>query len=108
MSHSLRILCAVIVLSACGLLLMTDNRGNGSQRPNIILMISDDQDYEHFGFMGHKIVQTPTLDTTQDMEAVIHLAANASNAQTVSTVSLASIMRLKTAPRTGGPHAQVY
>jgi hypothetical protein len=26
------------------------------------LLLSDDDDYEHFGFMGSKIAQTPTLD----------------------------------------------
>jgi len=30
--------------------------------PNLILMISDDQDYEHFGFAGHPIARTPTID----------------------------------------------
>ena len=33
-----------------------------TKRPNIVLLISDDDDYEHFGFMGSKIAQTPTLD----------------------------------------------
>jgi arylsulfatase A-like enzyme len=32
------------------------------KKPNIVLLISDDDDYEHFGFMGSKIAQTPTLD----------------------------------------------
>jgi len=32
-------------------------------RPNIVLLISDDQDYEQFGFMGHPVVETPALDT---------------------------------------------
>ncbi len=33
-----------------------------AKQPNIVLLISDDDDYEHFGFMGDKIAQTPTLD----------------------------------------------
>ena len=33
-----------------------------AKRPNIVLLISDDDDYEHFGFMGNKRVRTPTLD----------------------------------------------
>ena len=31
-------------------------------RPNIVLVVSDDQDYEHFGFVGNSVVHTPTLD----------------------------------------------
>jgi len=31
-------------------------------RPNIILIISDDHTYTHYGFMGHEIVRTPHLD----------------------------------------------
>jgi arylsulfatase A-like enzyme len=31
-------------------------------RPNIILILSDDHTYSHYGFMGHPIVQTPHLD----------------------------------------------
>ena len=32
------------------------------KRPNIVLIIADDQAWTDFGFMGHKVVQTPTLD----------------------------------------------
>lgn len=31
-------------------------------RPNIILIISDDHTWTHYGFMGHPLVQTPNLD----------------------------------------------
>ncbi|WP_442506771.1 DUF2961 domain-containing protein [Novipirellula sp. SH528] len=31
-------------------------------QPNIVMLISDDDDYEHFGFMGSNIAQTPALD----------------------------------------------
>ena len=31
-------------------------------KPNIVLIISDDQDNEHFGFMGNKTVRTLNLD----------------------------------------------
>lgn len=33
-----------------------------AERPNIVLIISDDHDNEHLGFMGNKIVHTPNLD----------------------------------------------
>jgi len=31
-------------------------------RPNVVLMVADDSDYEHFGFAGHPLGQTPSLD----------------------------------------------
>jgi arylsulfatase A-like enzyme len=31
-------------------------------RPNIVLVVADDMDYEHLGFMGNRRVRTPTLD----------------------------------------------
>lgn len=33
-----------------------------STRPNVILILSDDQGFNDYGFMGHKIAQTPNLD----------------------------------------------
>ena len=32
------------------------------KRPNIVLIIADDQAWTDFGFMGHKVVQTPFID----------------------------------------------
>jgi len=34
----------------------------GADRPNVILIISDDQTYRDYGFMGNERVQTPHLD----------------------------------------------
>ncbi len=34
----------------------------GKKRPNILIIISDDQGYGDFGFTGNKIVKTPNLD----------------------------------------------
>jgi len=33
------------------------------EKPNIIFIISDDQAYSDYGFMGHKFIETPHLDT---------------------------------------------
>lgn len=32
------------------------------QPPNVVLILSDDQTYTDFGFMGHDAIQTPSLD----------------------------------------------
>ena len=34
----------------------------GPVRPHIVFVVADDQDNEHLGFLGHPLVQTPTLD----------------------------------------------
>ncbi|MPZ19062.1 MAG: sulfatase-like hydrolase/transferase [Luteitalea sp.] len=39
-------------------------------RPNIVLIVSDDQAWTDYGFMGHPIVQTPRLDRLADHSAV--------------------------------------
>ena len=32
------------------------------RRPNVVLMVGDDQGWTDFGFMGHKVIRTPRLD----------------------------------------------
>lgn len=32
------------------------------ERPNVVLVVADDMDFEHFGFAGHPLAQTPTID----------------------------------------------
>lgn len=46
----------------------------GDTRPNIVLIISDDHDYEHFGFMGHPAAHTPTLDRLAEAGTVFRTA----------------------------------
>ncbi len=36
--------------------------GLASQRPNVILIIGDDQSFGDYGFMGHDVIRTPHLD----------------------------------------------
>ena len=33
-----------------------------AERPNVLLIISDDQGYSDFGFMGNPILRTPRID----------------------------------------------
>jgi len=35
---------------------------NAADRPNVVLIISDDQAWTDFGFMGHAVIETPNLD----------------------------------------------
>ena len=41
-----------------------------SARPNLVLIIGDDQSWTDFGFMGHQTIQTPNLDHLADAGAV--------------------------------------
>jgi len=39
-----------------------EDRGSAADRPNILLIIGDDQGWTDFGFMDHPVVETPNLD----------------------------------------------
>ena len=36
--------------------------GSPARPPNVVLIISDDQGWTDYGFMGHKVIRTPCLD----------------------------------------------
>ena len=38
------------------------NKNQQSDPPNIILIISDDQSWPHYSFLGHEHIQTPRID----------------------------------------------
>jgi arylsulfatase A-like enzyme len=46
----------------------------GSLRPNIVLLISDDHDYEHLGFMGSDVALTPAIDQLAEQGVVFDIA----------------------------------
>src|SRR3569623_429411 len=50
------LVCAAMCVSAEGA-----DKPN-SQRPNIVMIVSDDQGWTDYGFMGHPHVKTPNLD----------------------------------------------
>ena len=39
-----------------------DRTAGATCRPNVLLLISDDQAWSDFGFMGHEVIETPRLD----------------------------------------------
>ncbi|MDE0892965.1 MAG: sulfatase-like hydrolase/transferase, partial [Planctomycetota bacterium] len=41
---------------------LISSQGEELERPNVLLIISDDQSWTDFGFMGHEVIQTPHLD----------------------------------------------
>lgn len=55
-SHWLGMIClAVVAITLASV-------GNAADRPNIVLIISDDQAWNDYGFMGHEAIETPHLD----------------------------------------------
>jgi len=44
------------------ILLLTAIFVRAAERPNIVLIISDDQSYTDYSFMGHDVIRTPNLD----------------------------------------------
>jgi uncharacterized sulfatase len=59
------------------------------ERPNIVLIISDDQAYHDFGFMGHEQMNTPNLDRLAD-ESLVFTRGYVTTA--LCSPSLASIL----------------
>jgi len=57
LQNRLIVLITVIVIGLTGF-----PRGSSRENPNIVLIISDDQKWTDFGFMGHPVIQTPHLD----------------------------------------------
>ncbi|MDB4272552.1 sulfatase-like hydrolase/transferase, partial [bacterium] len=51
MNRFLSFVCAILWLPAAG-----------ENRPNVVLILSDDQSWTDYSFMGHKVIETPALD----------------------------------------------
>jgi len=51
------------IIAILGTLLFAATAGKADERPpNVVLIISDDQAWTDFGFMGHEVIRTPRLD----------------------------------------------
>lgn len=59
MKHPLRTLPLILLLFAAGGLNID---AAAAQPPNIVMIISDDQAWTDYGFMGHPVIRTPRLD----------------------------------------------
>ncbi len=51
------IVCLLLLSCFCRI-----DPASGSERPNVVLILADDQSYRDFGFMGNDLVHTPHLD----------------------------------------------
>ena len=49
----------LIFLSLCG---STYSLAKPESLPNVVMILSDDQGFGDYGFMGHEIIETPSLD----------------------------------------------
>ena len=47
---------------AFAILISTSALVEAAKSPNVLLILSDDQAYTDYGFMGHKVIETPRLD----------------------------------------------
>ena len=62
------VLCGTLIFAAsCGRQVSTttvekSTVDNANEKPNIVLILSDDQAWTDYGFMGHDIAKTPNLD----------------------------------------------
>ena len=73
----------ILLKSICVLILIgqpwSTIQAASSEQPNIVLIISDDQDNEHLGFMGNPVVRTPNWDRLAEQGTVFttcHLTAS--------------------------------
>ena len=60
MKHHNKLLLATLA-SALTSILSASSQAEGTP-PNVIIILSDDQAWTDYGFMGHKVIKTPHLD----------------------------------------------
>ena len=52
----------LLFISSCGQASKKSNARTTTKKPNIVLILSDDQAWSDYSFMGHDIAQTPNID----------------------------------------------
>ncbi|MEM1443066.1 MAG: sulfatase-like hydrolase/transferase [Verrucomicrobiota bacterium] len=63
---------------------------NGAEKPNIVFILSDDQAWSDYGFMGHPEIRTPHLDKLADRSVVFERGYVASPLCRPSLASMAT------------------
>src|SRR3954471_237887 len=77
-------------LAAASLLLLLCRPSLADDRkPNVILVVADDQGWTDFGFMGHEVVKTPHLDRLASQSAAF---ANGYVPTSLCRASLATLL----------------
>jgi arylsulfatase A-like enzyme len=62
--------CLPAMVFCCNQKSKTEEVNQVKKRPNIVLILSDDQAWTDYGFMGHDIIQTPSLDRLASQSVV--------------------------------------
>ena len=93
---------ATKTLTICALVCLMASPGQADEpdalKPNIVLIISDDHDNQHLGFLGNRVVRTPNIDSLAKAGTVFntcHLTA------TRCRPSLASLLSGRLPHQTG-------
>ncbi len=61
-------LACVLLFAACSV--PGERAAAEGRRPNVVMILSDDQGWGDFGFMGHEVIRTPHLDRLADESLV--------------------------------------
>lgn len=66
---NLNIIIVSILISLLALTFVSCNKETKYTKPNIILIMTDDQGYGDFGFMGNPLIETPNIDALAERSA---------------------------------------
>jgi arylsulfatase A-like enzyme len=98
MRYPLVLLCFLVFVSCQPRFASTELAPASAPKPNIIVLVTDDQRWDAAGFMGNEIVHTPHLDSLAERGTVF---ANAYVTTSICAISRASILSGQYALRHG-------